>query len=798
MSTSTPTPGRSQGKQATTPSSSSRPQRATSNKPPTPQINKPITDAQKTLYCFTEDPKINEQLLMLAFANIGDNLHDFAGSRSHLADNKILAITAEYITFLTKAKDAEAIQTKRQLYSELITKINTSLTIDKDLKIIYAHYFNNTKTEPELEWSSLSQPTTITDNFEVIIGNKKTLLNLTTPAANNFLNTLRPIIKSNEYFKGKKIHFVIDVSTIGNNVFTDGESKICKGTANYFDDFYRPPTPPSIADDDRYIFEEIDFNVNILDTISKKNGCKLNHLTLTDFRIEDKKIKWRKNNDTNSNIIDIDSTTPNEFGVSKYSTLILESAKKKPTNEELLKRFKDITGLDNALIKSVDYGRCIFDFKRLMDSSQIMYTYHLNKENQDTKYIFVTHDNMAAVIARIIGVPYIHTHINGSIRSISVHLGTSNIISPETINTIQEAIFTNVQQACEKYREAYLTNISSKLDKQDYTDIQNKAENDVYEDFRIKLLFKWISDGYIRFLTRAKSSLEKYINTVNSILQKSYDAFKQLKDTKQILNINYTTDSLNQEHIYIDNLIKRFNSLQATSSVIDFYNAIQDDSGYIFSTLDFKMLIYCLFTDKEKADIQPDFDTTYYDGINLTAAKDKINSVSSNKISLRRFFKKIIELSPLVVVSKPRSPPYKQPRWQGGMENEYVELVEAFIDSVKDKNSLKAYSEAINSRKVGASTTPQQTPPLVHTTGYDTVMTAVTDTSPMPSPGTQGQKTPQHTPPSRTYTRSIYSHLPIRSRSRSRIRQHRRSRMYIVGGTQRFQFYEEFLNKLKL
>lgn len=818
-----------------TPTPRKHPSRAKSVPPLQPQINKPITDAQKKCYCLTGKSKVDEQLLMLAITTLVDNLHDFTGARSSLKENTINLIIGPYLKILEEARPIFASilngRANVTIYRKILTAIYNINGIDATVKPIYAEYFNNNNiTEPELEWSSLEQLTDIKDNFEVIIGNKKALLDLTREHGNNeFLKKLRPIICRNDSFKDKQINFVVDVSTIGNEPFIDGESKICKGAANYFDDFHRPT---NYHQDTKYMFKEIDVNVNIQDVISEKENCKLNHLALADFQINTKgDVHW-KDKKGQSHKINIDNTNPNEFGVSSFSLIINYRKDNTAKGKDILRYFKGITGLDETL-PSPEYGRHIFDFKRLMDSSQIMYTYFLNQVDKSTeKYIFVTHDNTAAEIAGLIGVPYIHTHINGSIRSISVHLGGNgpeNTIPIETINTIKQQIWEKVSKACNMSVGKALGEITN--DVANICPVEQIAMNNFitarraaidYNKLPINFIFRWILNRYKNFLKEAKGSLENYINKVNNLTQKSYDAFKQLKDTKQILNVNYTTESLNQEYEYIGKLIKSFNSLQKKCSVLDFYNAIQNDSGYIFSTLDFKMLIYCILKDYEKAHIQVDFDTTYYNGIVLKSGNEELNGVISLKNSLKRFFTKIDELYPPPDTLKTRKGGYLTK--ENEEELEKVLLVNTLFDSIEYKADLKAYYEAINSRKVGGDTriieapsisaaAPQQRSVLVQTTDSDTVMTYDTDTPALPSPtGThQSLSRTSSQTSSQSYSRpvsssskrpavSLYKSDSKRYRPQSSSSSATSSGPMQIGGekTHRFQFYEDFLNKLKM
>ena len=727
------------------PKLSSRQQTIAKLKPVKPIVL--LTKSEKDVYCLKDDSTIDEKLLMLGAASIADNLHDFAGSRSSLTPKQIDTIVKKYLELLEKAKNQPMKdETRNKIYSRILYIIkNTEYGIDKAFKDIYHEYFDSNLTEPELDWSSLSSSDNgIMDNFEVIIGNKKALIDLyKRNQPNLFLETLRKIVQRNETFKDKNINFVIDVSTIGNDIFVDSNSEIYKGTAGFFDDFHQPKIHSS-----NYHNEELEFTVNIQNIISDEGEtnvnprkCILNHIALDNFQIINDKIYWNSKylKDTKVREIKISETIPSEFGVSKYSELIDASVKKNPNTVQkmLLARFQEITGLPSSLT-SVDYGKHVFDFKRLMDSSQIMYTYYLNKKHASDgkRFIFVTHDNMAAVIARLIGVPCIQTHIYSHIRTVSVHLGTDNYIRQETIATIHDRIFESVKNACvhvtnlpgytplvmptlssgfNKYLNDKLTKITPNYSKilNHLITVQHSLLNQ--SDFSLILIFKLILNIYISFLNNAKEQLNKYISKLSENI--NYNNFKQLKDNNDILNVNYTPETLEIDYNYIKSLIDNLNKFEykesnGTSIYKQFYEIIKQDNGYMFSTIDFKMLIVCLIYGVEKDSLKDtmDFYTDSYDKIEITTNRDKnrdaFNYFKSNKHSLKRYFNQISELQKQ----------YPTLLTGGGYDNIYgrysldskitenvitedlikANLVKEFFESIYKKQDLRDYYQTVS------------------------------------------------------------------------------------------------------
>lgn len=718
--------------QSAPPRLSSRQRDIAKSKPVEPIVR--LSENKKAEYCLKDNKIINEKLLMLAVSSIADNLHDFAGARSSLTNDKISAIIDIYLNRLENAKNEEMTnESRNKIYSKLLNIIKTTDSgIDKAFKDIYHEYFNNNSTEPELDWTSLSSGgNEIKDNFEVIIGDKKALLDLyKRNQPNLFLETLRKIVKQKDTFKD--INFVIDVSTIGNDIFVDDTSKIYKGAAGFFDDFHRPAENNS-----NYINEELDFTVNIQNIISNSNKCILNHVVLNNFEIKQGKLFWISKYliDQKEREIKIGKTIPSEFGVSKYSELVEASVKKNPNTVQkiLLARFQEITGLPFSL-NSTDYGKHIFDFKRLMDSSQIMYTYYLNEKyaNEGKKFIFVTHDNMAAVIARLIGVPCIQTHIYSHIRTISVHLGTENYISPDKITDIHNNILKNVTSACSNYKEKeknlvpaelsenfkkYLEDRLIKVNSQvKYSNILNKLITKPQSflnpsDLSLIYIFKLILTIYISFLNNAKEQLNKYISKISENID--YDNFKQLKDNNDILNVNYTPDTLKKDYDYIKSLIDKLNKFKYTdfngTLYKQFYEIIKEDNGYMFSTIDFKMLIVCLIDGVEKNSLKDtmDFYTDSYDKILFITGKDKnkdaFNYVTSNKHSLKRYFNQISDLNkqyPSSSLSKGGG--YDKIYGRYSLDSQIPEgsikenLVKDFFESIYKKQDLRDYYHTIS------------------------------------------------------------------------------------------------------
>jgi hypothetical protein len=101
----------------------------------------------------------------------------------------------------------------------------------------------------------------------------------------------------------------------------------------------------------------------------------------------------------------------------------------------------------------------------------------------------------------------------------------------------------------------------------------------------------------------------------------------------------------------IDNLNKfEYKESNGTSIYKQFYEIIKQDNGYMFSTIDFKMLIVCLIYGVEKDSLKDtmDFYTDSYDKIEITTNRDKnrdaFNYFKSNKHSLKRYFNQISEL----------------------------------------------------------------------------------------------------------------------------------------------------------
>jgi hypothetical protein len=695
-----------------------------------------LKEDEKAKYCLTDNTTIDEKLLMLAAASIADNLHDFAGNRSSLTPKQIDSIIKNYLTLLDNARNQPMRdETKNKIYSEILNIIKTTESgVDKSFKDIYHKYFNNNLTEPELDWSSLSNENNgIMDNFEVIIGNKKALMDLYKRSQSNlFLETLRKIVQKNQDFKDKNIHFVIDVSTIGNDIFVDGDnSKIYKGAAGFFDDFHRPEIH-SI----NYKHEEIPFTVNIQNIISHSNKCILNHVALDNFEIkEDGKLYWKSKylTDQKEREIKIGKTIPSEFGVSKYSELIDASVKKNPNTVQkiLLTRFQEISGLSSSL-NSTDYGKHIFDFKRLMDSSQIMYTYYLNKkyENEGKKFIFVTHDNMAAVIARLIGVPCIQTHIYSHIRTISLHLGTNNNVSEDEIKKIQSEIIISVKSACLHIKNLpgykpleiptlsssfnnYLENRLIKVNPQvNYSVMINnlithKQSSLNKSNFSLIYIFKLILNIYKSFLNNAKEQLNKYISKLSENID--YNNFKELKDNNDILNVNYTPETLEIDFNYIKSLIDKFNKFEYKESngtlYKQFYEIIKQDNGYMFSTIDFKMLIVCLIDGIEKKSLKDtmDFYTDSYDKIVFTTEKDinkdkiAFNYFISNKHSLKRYFNQISELNKQYPSSL-NGGGYERYVINSEIKDYFIKenLVKDFFESIYKKQDLRDYYHTIS------------------------------------------------------------------------------------------------------
>jgi len=860
--------------------STSRPKRTNASSSAPKKQLRHLTDTRKASYCLTDDETIDKKLLMLAAANVVDNLHDFSGPRSSIKEGTLMSIIDQYTSVLEDAQKEVPIIHLDKHYKAILNAIRNISGIDTVVKEIYADYFNNTVTEPEIEWSSLRELGTIKDNFEVIIGDKKALLHLTSNN-NEFLNKIREIILRNDRFKDKQINFVVDVSTIGNEPFVDQHSKICKGTASFFDDFHRP-SPASITPDERYIYKEINFNVNIQNIVSSKEKCILNHLALTNFKIQDSQIIWQdKKDEEANNTIRIENTIPNEFGVTSFSSLVdVKKGVKTKINKEgraLLERFKSITGLNDSF-NLPDYGRHIFDFKRLMDSSQIIYTDYLNNQKDGSVYIFVTHDNMAAIIARLLGIPYIQTHVNGFIRSISIHLGgihRDDMIPEDTIISIKQQILGNVKKACELYKNKPLPSITyniigliiKNVKDNDLDSLKTLILNYEYSNLKRMVIFRWILGAYVKFLDNAKKNLEAYINDITTKIQTltqsltvyNYSIFKHIK--KFVLNVNYTEETLKQDVAYISTLINKLNNFVKTHNDTKdkhnlykfFYNIINEDSGYLFSTLDFKMLVYCLITEADRKDIKVDFDTTYYANINIEP--EHSFSSNSNKFSLRRYFIKIKELNSIVKKQPTPTPTPKQfyakKQKQGGVlevddmddEAKKAYLVNSFMELIRDKDDLKAYSEAINSSGGVASNMmdviPHPIQPVttaatrngqlnyIPTASYPTKLNTAPSGITI-STGHTKEYTPNrgvapsgitiHTPPRRTRTRTRTGRTSIRNTINRQLNYiptvsypmklntapsgdlgtYRELGRGGGGETQRFQFYDDFLNKIKL
>lgn len=415
-------------------------------------------------------------------AKVMDNRHDFKpdGRNKSIGLNTVMNILNPYFKTIIQSEMKPSQQRFRDIYEELI-KIHcadygdqcnkTPGNIDELAKEQFEHFFNTyydlPYEEPKIKWNDfIKENNDLLNNVQVTIGSHADmdkLLPLHKSQEHLFLKGLMPKLEILLGTDRHRINFVIDTCALSELAFT---SPLDKDTEK------KAQTNPTLPHSRIYIGPGTDldiFNAAIptigttrydfsFNTNTESHHSSTNHLILTEFKSSSEGIWNWKTKMSNGQIKFDRSAGTTRFGVLKFAELIQNTMAKSTHNKTLLDEFKKITGLnyDPKTISKVDFGRHIFDFKRLMDSSQIIYTYYLNRFGTDPnhelygkKFIFITIDYMASCIARLLGVPTIFTRSKPQ-RAFTLYIPTQ--MTPEQ----KEIYKQKINQQNEDKRQEFL------------------------------------------------------------------------------------------------------------------------------------------------------------------------------------------------------------------------------------------------------------------------------------------------------------------------------------------------------
>ena len=191
----------------------------------------------------------------------------------------------------------------------------------------------------------------------------------------------------------QNIRFCIDVSSIGEWVFHHNASRTAdthlKTIADDYDCFRINP--------DRQ---------RLVQPFTLKN----NHVILTDFTVQSNTIKWRS--PEREGELTLKRTTRAGVAImAEAIRIVLDSRKSKSKTARSEEAAPELINTIFKLpynIPSLEYGKHIMDFKRLMDTTKLSLTLLYNKISP-YKVILVTHDKMLYLLAKTLQCPVIFT-----------------------------------------------------------------------------------------------------------------------------------------------------------------------------------------------------------------------------------------------------------------------------------------------------------------------------------------------------------------------------------------------------
>lgn len=544
-------------------------------------------------------------------AKLIDNRHDFkpAGRNQSIDNTMVLRILNDFKVELTKQK----LQNKsyETIYKELL-KIHcsdytsscekTTINIDKDAEHQFEKYFNQTldlSSIPTVSWEKFSKDISLTNHLHVMIGDKKQLYRLLPTKEkpqNIFLKTLmgRIIPYLGKQYENQ-INFVIDTCALSELAFTTAienkkeekeaqlnidiaknHSRIYIGNGTDLDIFNKAvPTTGSTR-----------FEINYC--ADTDIGENTNHLILNTMNTIDYSPHWSWNSKHGSGKIKFDrDQEKTRFGVEKFSMLILNAMNTRSKDKELLEEFKNLTGIDHdhKEISVVNYGKHVFDIKRLMDTSQIMYAWTLNQLAKDPQhpqhplygkeFIFITIDYMASCIARLLGVSVIYTNRNPHTKkySFTIHLN-------KDLNREEKTLLIQKQEIENKHRYDLFREQLSKIPKEEPINVpelhpfdfnyQSKSKTETRIEQSGEMIFNHLIKLFERYLIQCLNLIQFYKKLIitdsynesyrlqNHIFMESHlaEEYQQLKRIYHHYTIHET--ELNDPSIHIKKRIQTF------------------------------------------------------------------------------------------------------------------------------------------------------------------------------------------------------------------------------------------------
>lgn len=545
-------------------------------------------------------------------AKLVDNRHDFkpAGRNQSIDNRMVLRILNDFKNKLTQNKPSKY----TDIYTNLLTIHcsdyqtqceKTTINIDKDAEHEFESYFNQTlslSSIPTVSWEKFSTDSSLNNHIHVMIGDKKELYKLLPTKekpTNNFLETLmsklRPYLEKKD---DKDINFVIDTCALSELAFTTmidkqedknaqtniqeakNHSRIYIGNGTDLDIFNKAlPTTGSTRLEIEYC----------ADTEIKEDT---NHLILKTMNTIDQFPHWSwKSKNGNREIKFVRDQEKTRFGVEKFSMLILNAMNTRSKDKELLNEFQKITGINHENISVIDYGKHVFDIKRLMDTSQIMYAWTLNQIAKNSKhplypqlqgkeFIFITIDYMASCIARLLGLSVIYTNRNPHTKkySFTIHLN-------KNLNPKEKELLTRKQTEENKHRYDMFKKQLSTIPNEPIRNLPElhpfdfNYESKSKKETRIKqsgeMIFYHLIKLFERYLIQCLNLIQSYKNLQTN----SYDESYRLKN--HIFMESHLADEYNQlkriyTHFNIHKSILIDSSIHIKTRVKLFVNEFQN------------------------------------------------------------------------------------------------------------------------------------------------------------------------------------------------------------------------------
>jgi hypothetical protein len=376
-----------------------------------------VIDAKVPAYSrlFPREVELTEEevMVIIEILSIFDNRHDFKpGSRNQsLTLNEVLVLLSEKselihkIIITSKSNKKELLQELLNIHCKAaVAKYtrNTCETIDNPDYRVEDYMINTVFQEPIVieRKSHLGDGNKYKDykisNMQKLKFSSKESLEAAcglgtdrNPLLESLLNKIGTLTGTDS----KNIRFCIDVSSIGEWVFHHNAARIedthLKTIADDYDCFRINPDRQSLV---------------------QSFTLKQNHVVLTDFTVKSDTIQWRSPNREGE--LSLKRTTRAGVAIMAEAIRIVIDSKKsksKTARSEIAapELINKIFGLPYN-IPSIEYGKHIMDFKRLMDTTKLSLTLLYNRMSP-YKVVLVTHDKMLYLLAKTLQCPVIFT-----------------------------------------------------------------------------------------------------------------------------------------------------------------------------------------------------------------------------------------------------------------------------------------------------------------------------------------------------------------------------------------------------